>query len=316
MFSKYDQNHTLALFFWRTLVCNFRPKKNFSNTNLHFMRTLSIFFLMLSFVFFSCSDDDTPAAPSDDFANLSLVTTLENSTHRIGLYTASGQLQTGHNPIYLNLVDKASNQRVTNAQMSWLPVMQMTMMSHSCPFSSLELAPHKQALYLGSIVFQMATMGSDVWTLAVNYQIDGQSFSAESAIEVMPESHRRVQVFTGADNEKYVLAMVAPESPITGTNQMRASLHRAVTGMSYELVDDYTILIDPRMPTMNNHGSPGNIALQQSQSQGDYIGALTLTMTGYWRINLQVLNAENTAVYGTTVTDEQPTSPLYFDLSF
>lgn len=280
------------------------------------MKTHSLLLVLLSLLFFSCSDDDSSSAVSDDFSNLALVTTLENDAHRVSLYTASGQLQSGYNHIYVNLVDKISNARITNAQMSWHPVMQMASMSHSCPYSALSPASDKQAMYSGSIVFQMATMANEFWTLNMDYEISGQAFSASVVIQVQEESHRRVQVFTGTDGQKYVLAMISPAAPITGTNEMRTSLHRVISPMSYTVVDDFKVAIDPRMPTMNNHGSPGNIHLQQTEAGGEYIGSLTLTMTGYWRINLQLKNSADQLLYGSPVTDENPGSPLYFDLTF
>ncbi len=280
------------------------------------MRPSSVLLVLLSLLFFSCSDDDSSPAVVDDFSNLTLVTTIENDAHLISLYTTSGQLQAGHNHIYVNLVDKTSDARLTNAQMSWQPLMQMTSMSHSCPYSALIPAADKQAMYSGSIVFQMATMANDFWTLNLEYEINGQTFTASGAIHVFEPDHRRVQVVTGTDNEKYVLAMISPTAPVTGTNEMRASVHRVVSAMNYMAVNDYKIEIDPRMPAMNNHGSPGNIALEQNQAGGDYIGSLTLTMTGYWRINLQLKNSANELLYGNPVTDQDPGSPLYFDLTF
>jgi hypothetical protein len=67
---------------------------------------------------------------------------------------------------------------------------------------------------------------------------------------------------------------------------------------------------------MGNHGSPNNVDLTQSASTGLYNGKLSLTMTGYWKINLQLLNSENTVLKGEEVTETNPESSLYFEVEF
>jgi hypothetical protein len=43
---------------------------------------------------------------------------------------------------------------------------------------------------------------------------------------------------------------------------------------------------------------------------------MSLTMTGYWKINLQLLNANNEVLKGETITDAVPASSIYFELEF
>jgi hypothetical protein len=70
------------------------------------------------------------------------------------------------------------------------------------------------------------------------------------------------------------------------------------------------------MPSMGNHGSPNNVDLTQSTSDEFYHGKLSLTMTGYWKINLQLVNASNDVLKGETVTESNEASSIFFEVEF
>lgn len=85
--------------------------------------------------------------------------------------------------------------------------------------------------------------------------------------------------------------------------------------MSFVPVDNFKIIIDPRMPGMGNHGSPNNVDLTQTTDKV-YRGKLSLTMTGYWKINLQLADATSKVLKGEAVTNENEGSSIYFELEF
>ena len=70
------------------------------------------------------------------------------------------------------------------------------------------------------------------------------------------------------------------------------------------------------MPSMGTHSSPNNVDLTQVAAGGMYKGKLSLTMTGYWKINLQLLNANNEVLKGEAITDAVPASSIYFEIEF
>ena len=70
------------------------------------------------------------------------------------------------------------------------------------------------------------------------------------------------------------------------------------------------------MPSMGNHGSPNNTDLIQSSIGNFYEGKLSLTMTGYWKINMQLLNASGEILKGEAVTAENEASSLFFEIEF
>lgn len=242
---------------------------------------------------------------------LKVVTTLTNSTHTIDLLTIDGTLKTGYNNVYFR-IKNASGNLVTNATATWLPTMHMTSMSHSCPFSTISSS---SGLYKGYIVFQMATNASEYWDLKIDYQIDGTSYSATKDILVTESSKKVVNSVLGSDGIKYVVALVEPKKPSVGTNTMKAVIFKMMSMQGFVPVSNYTLKIDPRMPGMGNHSSPNNVHLTQL-SDAFYAGSINLTMTGYWRVNLQLVNDTGTTVKGEEVTGSVTESSLYFEIEF
>ena len=70
------------------------------------------------------------------------------------------------------------------------------------------------------------------------------------------------------------------------------------------------------MPSMGNHSTPNNVNATQAAAGGFYNGKLSLTMTGYWKINLQLLNASNEVLKGEAITETTTESSIYFEIEF
>lgn len=100
------------------------------------MKTLYILICALLLTVFSCStSDDSDNQPVNEIEDLLLAKEIVNDAHLIELYAPSGKFYTGHNNISLRIKNTVNNQYVTNAQITWMPVMQMPTMQHSCPKS-------------------------------------------------------------------------------------------------------------------------------------------------------------------------------------
>lgn len=69
------------------------------------------------------------------------------------------------------------------------------------------------------------------------------------------------------------------------------------------------------MPSMGNHGSPNNVDLTQI-SNGFYQGKLSLTMSGYWKINLMLENENGEILKGEPITESNESSSIYFEIEF
>ena len=263
----------------------------------------------------SCSNSsDTPVV--DELAGISKFQEITNATHTIELYTQTGSLEQGYNEVSIRIKDIASGTYVKNAEVTWLPLMHMTMMTHSCPKSDVAKVTANGTLYNGYIVFQMAQNATEYWDLQVNYTIDGTSYTATAVIDVPASVERRVNTITGSDGFKYVVAYAAPNDPKVAVNDIVVGIFKMQDMMHFPVADGFSLQIDPRMPSMGNHGSPNNVAAVQMNPGELYTGKMSLTMTGYWKINLQLVSPEGTVLKGEAISDTVTESSLYFDFEF
>lgn len=266
-------------------------------------------------LFTSCSSDEN-SVEINELENLVKFKEITNETHTIELYSESGALEQGFNDISVRIKDKATGEFIKNAQISWLPIMHMAMMNHSCPKSDVKKVTANGTIYNGYIVFQMAQNTTEYWELKIDYTIGTNTFTASSQIDVPASQKRRVTSFMGSDGARYIIAYVAPAQPKVATNDAVLGVWKMQDMMNFPAANGYSIKLDPRMPGMGNHGSPNNVDAKQQVSGGLYYGKLSLTMTGYWKINLQLLNAEAEIVKGEAITDTQPESSIFFELEF
>ncbi|HSN49480.1 MAG TPA: hypothetical protein VLR29_12030, partial [Flavobacterium sp.] len=239
-----------------------------------------------------------------------------NDTHAIEIYSSTGTLQQGYNAISLRIKNKITSEYEKNATITWAPLMYMTTKNHACPFSGVSKTSGKETLYNGYVVFTMADNATEHWELTVNYTINGVAYTANSRIAVPASAKQRVTTFTGTDGVKYILALIEPKGPKVATNDMTVGVFKMQSLMIFPVVDNFKVKIDPRMPSMGNHSSPNNVDLTQTVAGDLYNGKLSLTMTGYWKINLQLLNASGTVLKGETITDAVPASSIYFEIEF
>jgi hypothetical protein len=281
------------------------------------MKILKYTFLFLLGTMISCSSDDnnTTTPISSELDGINKIQEITNDTHVIELYNTNGALEQGFNGISLRIKNKTTNEYEKNATITWTPVMHMTSMMHSCPKSEIAKTASKETLYNGFIVFQMAQNDTEYWDLQVDYTIDDVAYTATAVINVPASAKQRVTSFMGSDNVRYVIAMIEPTTPKVATNDVTFGLYKMESMMSFPVVDNFKIKVDPRMPSMGNHGSPNNVDLTQSADQL-YRGKLSLTMTGYWKINLQLLNNLEEVLKGETITETTTASSIYLELEF
>ena len=194
--------------------------------------------------------------------------------------------------------------------------MHMTSMNHACPYSAVEKVTENGTLYKGYIMFQMAQNATEYWDLEINYTIAGQNFTATSVLDVPASLKRRSYTFTGTDNVKYLVALIEPTNPKVAINDFKVGVWKMQSMMNFPVVDGYTVKIDPRMPSMGNHSSPNNVNATQAAAGGFYNGKLSLTMTGYWKINLQIANATGAILGGNEITDTVEASNIFFEIEF
>ncbi len=273
--------------------------------------------ILLVATLISCTkDDDDVFLPVNEVEDLTLIQEISNDTHTVEMYSISGNLSQGYNDITIRLKDKTTGDFVEDATFMWNPMMHMTQMMHSCPKSDLVKVSGMETIYNGYIVFQMAENADEGWDLTFDYTIDGEDFTAVGDISVPATDRKVVSVFMGTDDVRYIITYVEPQSPEVMVNDVTFGLYKMENMMSFPVVEDFKIMLDPRMPSMGNHTSPNNEDLVYNAASNMYDGKLSLTMTGYWKLNLMLENQDGEILKGEEVTEDNESSSLYLEIEF
>ena len=273
--------------------------------------------ILLVATIISCTkDDDDVFLPVNEVEDLTLIQEISNDTHTVEMYSISGNLSQGYNDITIRLKDKTTGDFVEDATFMWNPMMHMTQMMHSCPKSDLVKVSGMETIYNGYIVFQMAENADEGWDLTFDYTIDGEDFTAVGDISVPATDRKVVSVFMGTDDVRYIITYVEPQSPEVMVNDVTFGLYKMENMMSFPVVEDFKIMLDPRMPSMGNHTSPNNEDLVYNAASNMYDGKLSLTMTGYWKLNLMLENQDGEILKGEEVTEDNESSSLYLEIEF
>lgn len=262
------------------------------------------------------------------------VFSAENETYLLRVEALEGQLYTGYNEVRVYLLDAHSKQTIDKAKVSLLPVhLTETGEEESCPHSTEWVYQPQDGYYTGYSVFTQEG-ANGAWVLVVTVEGTAVHFQKMQPIEVKPQPNRNLNMtsFIGKDQEEYIIALVAPMQPKVAENELVAGIFKRNTAGStdgvslhqaYVPVENYTLLLDPRMPepSMGNHSSPNNRDLVQ-RNDGFYQGVVNYTMTGNWTLNLMLQNSQGRILKGTKVpTDFTPgvagaKSELYLDILF
>jgi len=251
------------------------------------MKLLFAGLIILSSILTGCKKDNDPDPDPSNTEGLVFVGqayTTEGSM-LVKVY-AIDSLYCAYNNLFIELRDSASNEVISNAEITLLP--QMEMMGHAAPFENPSSAA-VNGLFPCAVVFQMpADMG---WTLDVTAKdlTTNNEGTARIAFAVKNPTLTRTKVFTALnDGSKIVISYVQPQEPKVGMNDFEITLHWKETMMSFPPAENYTVEIEPEMPYMG-HGSPNNVNPVHT-GNGHYKGQVNFTMTGEWNINLRIMD--------------------------
>ncbi|WP_041627707.1 FixH family protein [Owenweeksia hongkongensis] len=251
----------------------------------------------LSFQFSACDkDDDSTTPPKNNDALSSYVLAGEQSTSSADVKLYFGEdAFVGYNHVAVRLTESGTDNMIENATVSFLPMMDMGTMMHSAPFSNPTFDVDMDA-YMGSSTFIMpsGTMGS--WTFSVLVEVNGGSMdTATFTIEVEAKQEAKLYNFKSALNDDtYFVALKEPMAPEVGLNDFEVMVYKRETMMSFPPATDLKIEIEPEMPSMG-HGSPNN---ENPTHVGDglYSGKVNFTMTGYWKVNMKIMDAQDSVI--------------------
>ena len=235
------------------------------------------------------------------------LSTVVDGQYNVFAYSKTGSFHTGYNEIFFVATKKKNGNYIKNFDIDGLlPQMLMVKMNmkHSTPVGGRaeSFDENRLAVKRTWVSFVMNSSEAGSWTLGYSASVLGSTGGIEAAgitVAGLSEDQQWLKSFK-AGGDTYYLSLVNPTDWTTGTNTVTAYVSKKNTPATtpYSLAQEqFTIEIDPRMPDMGNHSSPGNTPLTR-QTDGSYQGAINLTMTGRWRIHLTVSDAEGNVVAG------------------
>jgi len=252
--------------------------------------------LLCATLFAACKKDNTKQPETTTNNKIKIAEEATASGIEVTLWSDVQPLKTGYNKVYVSL--DHSGKSLTDATVSYMPVMNMTSMQHSCPVEQ-PVFNSKSNLYEGAIVFTMPSDSMMMWHLKVTVNNETVDFN----LKVTNTANQLVGTYMGADGESYVVALIPPKSWEVGLNDFELLVNRADGMMAYPPDDHFEITFLPEMPSMG-HSSPNNTN-PVSVGNGHYKGQANLTMTGDWRFHFK-LNKNETLI----IPD------AYMDISF
>ena len=231
--------------------------------------------------------------PIEQPAQKHLIAELPFVDHRLRLYSDQEILHVGYNRLYFEVSGKSND-------LQFHPVMDMHTLTHSCPSIQPAFDATSQ-LYEGAAVFTMPSGEMGSWTLQIHF--NGEEKSIPVQIQPAKEQTRLVSTHQAQNGKRYVLALVDPMQPKIGLNDLSILIYEQKSMHEFVPVEDLVIQFEPIMPSMG-HGSPNNTAPSHLRA-GLYKGKVNFTMSGDWRLQLQLFEAGEKIVAG-----------AYFDLWF
>ncbi|WP_417860833.1 hypothetical protein [Winogradskyella sediminis] len=263
---------------------------------------------------------------------------INEGSYKIIITALNGTFYKGYNDLRLTIINTETNDTINSAAVTFLPILTNYNGNHSsCPHRYNLDANTEDDYYSGYAVFTNESSELETWTIYISFTDNGQTYTVNKTITVEEQGNMNLNMtaFTADDGEQYFIALVAPQKPKIAENELVAGIYTYnsptsdagtfpdPSQFSYSEVEDYTLLLDPRMPepSMGNHSSPNNQDLIQRED-GLYYGVVNYTMTGNWTLNFRLQNQFGAIIKGTEVsTDFTPgiegeRSELYIDILF
>lgn len=254
--------------------------------------------LILSlFLLNACTKDKIEADP---LAGLTKVAEgyASGAATKVELYANGQTLYSGTTSFKIRLLDSLTGKVVERASVQLAPLMDMGTMKHACPFENPSSESANNQLFNCSVTFIMSSMGGS-WSLGATVQNreNNKQGTINIPLTIAEPAKARIKSFTAAhDGQKYFVSLVSPRSPKVGINDLEFAVYKKVSGMSFPADSTLRIVNTPEMPTMG-HGSPNNVDPTHI-AKGHYRGKVNFTMTGLWKLNLDIYSG--TAVADTT----------------
>mgnify|MGYP001944119653 CR=1 FL=1 len=268
------------------------------------MKLLFVGVALMSVIFTGCNQDDDIIADPTNTDGLTLIASgSTNAGDMMVKVWSTDSLYSRYTPLFVEVRNATTDAVIEDAEVTIMPMMDMTTMMHSAPYENPSSNNAVDGLFPCAVVFQMP--GEMGWTLKVMVHENENGGMGEVTFPIMVKNPTptRTRVITPLNGgNKLVISYAQPLNPKVGINDFEVTLHSRESMMSWPGIENYTVEIEPEMPSMG-HGSPNNVNPTHT-ADGHYKGSVNFTMTGLWRINLNIMD-------GSTVVD----STAYFEVT-
>lgn len=248
------------------------------------------------------------------------VTSFNSGNYKISIEALNGTFYKGYNEIHLTIINTQTNQVLNSSEVTFLPIhTDSDNNKTSCPQRYHLIYNAEEQFYSGYVVFTSISNPTENWNLYISFTDNNQLHTINQLVSVESQTNMNLNMtsFTGNDGEQYFIALVAPQKPQVAENELVAGIYKYnqptepagdfpdPSQFSFSEVQNYTLLLDPRMPepSMGNHSSINNQDLIQ-QADGLYYGVVNYTMTGNWTLNFIFQNQNEETIKGTEVSTE------------
>ncbi len=253
---------------------------------MHFMRFVAVAFVTV-LLMAGCSEKSTqPTDNGNPEGSLLKVGEGEDQGYKVELYSEK-TFAVGYHRIYVKLTKTSTGALVDRAAVSVVPMMDMGAMKHSAPHEDHEGVSAINGLFHCAVNFIMAGM----WELRVNFRDEENGTEGEVVMNINVAAGNMLKSVAGTDGKNYFITLVKPEKPVVGMNDFEITVHYRETMMSFPAVEDLAVKMEPTMPSMG-HGSPNNVDPTHQQN-GHYLGKVNFTMTGDWRVDLDLARGDS-----------------------
>lgn len=307
------------------------------------MRFSTFFVPAIFFALISCTLEKTDygaelSSEATEYVDFEEVINFNSGIYQVTIEALNGTLYKGYNEIHLKVSNTETEVFLEDLELTFLPIMtDANANKNSCPHRYHLAYDATNKYYVGYAVFTDESDSTTSWEVYIDIldQDQKQSSKQEITIEEQTNMNLNMTAFTGNDNEQYFIALVAPQKPGVSENDLVAGIYKYnkptnIAGtfpdssqFSYAVVENHSLLLDPRMPepSMGNHSSPNNQDLIQ-ESDDLYHGVVNYTMTGNWTLNFIFQDENGQVLKGTEVSTaftpgvEGEKGELYIDILF
>lgn len=240
--------------------------------------------LSISIIFFSLSsckkDEDVNPTPAPTAGLIKIAETYVTGAAAKAVLYAADSLQTGYNEIFTLFYDSLTGNKLLDCHFHIHPTIDHNDEELGAPSENPESAVPENGLFRSMVVFHQAGK----WMLHMHLHNHKNDLDGETELEMhVRESNPSPLIML---EDSLLIALVKPLKPLTGVNDLEITMHRKASNAEYTAAEDYTVEIEPLMPSMG-HGSPNN-QNPVHVSKGYYRGKVNFSMSGLWRIRLKL----------------------------